>query len=523
MEFIDFFLNPQSEQDFEIISSERGKTTTRIPFFEGGIDYHSTLIRALEMTADETPQFKPQMFNEGEKQWLKKVELLNQEETQFNPTATFLENIGKELYQSLFPQGEKSENILKTAQQRANQTEAELHIQFRFEPESVTTNRVADYPWELIHDGEKFLAWHKVSFSRYIAYNDARPNLKPVDKINVLLISSEAFDATQNLKKLERSERKAIRKGLEKASQEGHINLIDLADVMQKNPTFETLQEYLTQQGSPHILHFDGHGLHGKKCGKCGKIHAGLKPQICLNQACGEPLPEAQGYLVFEDENGQPDYISAEKLGTTLQNLTPTQKKHNQGKLAVVVLSACQSGMALGGNSAFNGAAQKLIQHRIPAVVAMQYSVSIKAATQFAKQFYSALGQKEPLSAAIRQARIAMDIDSNQWYRPVLYLRWLDEQGGQLFADTEDAKVTKPNSVTDAEINPSLFQAMPPSSNPLIKIKQDFRGKLYKQLEAAYRRLAQVTGADAVRVQDEIDSLQAQINDVNQEITNLEK
>jgi hypothetical protein len=45
------------------------------------------------------------------------------------------------------------------------------------------------------------------------------------------------------------------------------------------------------------------------------------------------------------------------------------------------------------------------------------------------------------------------------------------------------------------------------SDKKLIEIQEKFIGKLYKQLEAAYGRLAQITGADAVRVQDEIDDL----------------
>ncbi|NET61063.1 MAG: trypsin-like peptidase domain-containing protein [Symploca sp. SIO2E6] len=56
--------------------------------------------------------------------------------------------------------------------------------------------------------------------------------------------------------------------------------------------------------------------------------------------------------------------------------------------------------------------------------------------------------------------------------------------------------------------------------NLLIKIKQNFRDNLYKQLEAAYERLGQVTGAESARVQTEIDGLELKINKINQEISN---
>ncbi len=455
MEVIEFFLNPQNEEDFEVINTERGKTTTKLPFFDGEINYRTTLIRVLEITSHGTTEFNPQRFSSAEQDWLVQAGFLNQKKTQFNPTAILLKNIGQALYQSLFPTRGKSEYLLKAALQRANGDE--LHIRFGFGAESVETNRAADYPWELVHDGTRFLAWHKVSFSRYITYDDSPPNLPQVDKVNVLLVSSEAFDPDQGLNTLGRSEREAIKEGLQLACQEGHIYLTDLAEEIGNIPTSKALQRYLTEhrgEKQPHVLHFDGHGLYGKKCHRCGKIHGGITPQKCGNEICGETLPPAEGYLVFEDENGQPDYISAQKLGATLQNFTPSYQNTHHGSLAVVVLSACQSGMAVAGNSVFNGTAQRLIHHSIPAVVAMQYSVSVEAAKNFAKQFYRALGQKDSLSASVRQARIAMDIEKNQWYRPVLYLRWHDNEGGQLF-EQPDLSQKSTSSIQAKEANNS--------------------------------------------------------------------
>ncbi|MBW4635064.1 MAG: CHAT domain-containing protein [Iphinoe sp. HA4291-MV1] len=438
MEVIEFFLNPYNEREFEVINTQYGKTKTTLPFFDGDVDYRTTLIRVLEITANGTTEFNPKRFSLAEQEWLVKTEVLTEDGRKFNPTPHILTHFGQRLYQSLFPVAQKSEEIIKAALQRANQAGEELHIQFRFEAESVETNRAADYPWELLHDGRRFLAWHKVSFSRYIAYNDSPPNLPLVNKVNVLLVSSEAFDAAQGMKQLGQSERQAIKDGLQLACKEGHIHLTDLAEEIGGTPTFNALQKYLTEhrgEQQPHVLHFDGHGLYGKKCYVCGTIHSGITPNKCRNEACGEKLPLAQGYLVFEDENGQPDYVSAQKLGATLHNLTPSSQKTEHGSLAVIVLSACQSGMAVAGDSVFNGTAQQLIHHGIPAVVAMQYSVSVEAAKNFAEQFYRALGQKDSLSAAVRQARIAMDIEGNQWYQPVLYLRWHDDnnEGGQLF------------------------------------------------------------------------------------------
>jgi hypothetical protein len=198
----------------------------------------------------------------------------------------------------------------------------------------------------------------------------------------------------------------------------------------------------------PHVIHFDGHGFFGKRCKAvvedsgqyCDTMHF-MTAEKC--RSCGADLPGAQGFVVLEDGKGGPDYVSARELGTLLfQN-------NLEGKLALAVLSACKSGLALGGESVFNGVAQNLIGVRIPAVVGMQFTVSVEGASEFAGQFYRALGRRNPLAMAVGQGREAMGAEGDQWYRPALYLRWQDEVGGQLFAPAV----------------PQVMEAGPPEAN----------------------------------------------------------
>jgi hypothetical protein len=310
----------------------------------------------------------------------------------------------------------------------------QLHIQLIFSDNVVRGIRLADYPWELLHDGFMFLLHRNVTISRDIAYEGVRPNLPPTDKINVLLLSSTASDPELGLNQLGKEEAQAIADGLEKARNDGHINFVQLG------ATRDKLRAYLTEhrgEDAPQVLHFDGHGLYGKRCTnpQCHAMNKGTKITRCGK--CDRELPEAQGYLVFEDKdkNGGADYISAAELGVLLSKSTSGDGNNKSGGIALVVLSACQSGMTVEGDSIFNGTAQNLIGQRIPSVVAMQYSVSVVSATKFAEQFYRSLGQKNSLGIAVSQAREAMGIEGNQWYRPVLYLRWQDKDndGGQLF------------------------------------------------------------------------------------------
>src|SRR5262249_47448910 len=102
-------------------------------------------------------------------------------------------------------------------------------------------------------------------------------------------------------------------------------------------------------------------------------------------------------------------------------------------RLAMVVVSACLSGMAPSVGSAFSGVAQSLILHGIPAVVAMQLSVDVQAAGHFASRMYRAIGANRSLTIAMTDGRMGMNTSSNQWFRPVLYMRWRDNEGGRIF------------------------------------------------------------------------------------------
>lgn len=396
-----------------------------LPFIDNGKDWRTTLIKTLESSRFNTNDFK----QDGEQDWMVKAGFLTEDRQAFHPEL--LKNIGRSLYQSLFPSGGKLESILKSSLHSSESKNTNLHIQLTFQEDSVSRSRFADYPWELLHDGKNFLAHRRVTFSRYIAYESVPPNLPATEKLNVLLVSSAAFDADQGLKKLSKQEQQAIALGLKKAQIDGHIKLVQL-----EYATLQCLRTYLTEhQGidAPHVLHFDGHGLFGKRClnEQCRTIHKGIKVERC--KVCNTPLPEAQGYLAFETDAGSPDYVSAEEIGLLLQTATATDRSSQSFGITLAVLSACQSGMSVVGDSVFNGTAQNLIGHRIPAVVAMQYSVSVDAATKFAEQFYRSLGQKNSLALAVSQGREAMGLTTQQWFRPVLYLRWGDNVGGQIF------------------------------------------------------------------------------------------
>ena len=479
MEILTIYFSAVDDAQFKVIARSQvgqAEADSRLPFFETAQRWRTTLIKALGVNEFSCSAFSRQ----GEQEWMVAQGLLSSDKESFHPAM--LTRIGEAMYESLFPVG-GVRDVLQRAIAIAEYNSTQLHIQLEFDAEITKRSRLPDYPWELAHDGQKFLAHHQVRFSRHINYMATIPNLPPVKQLNVLLVSSAASDGKNNLMPLSKKEQKAVLNGLKKARIEGHIHL----DILEE-ASLKQLRTYLTEhQGNqiPHIFHFDGHGFFGRRCNvsSCRTIHGDLATEKC--QKCGAALPKPQGYLLFETSEDEPDYVSAIELGELLEKTSfGDDSNQRRGGVVVAVLSACKSGMALGGESVFNGVAQQLIYHRIPAVVAMQYNVRVDAATQFTEQFYRSLGCKNSLVTAISQAQEAMGGgEGNQWYRPVLYLRWEDNEGGQLFKDPGiplnpevGAKHLGDNSSGEPNVlnpNASPFQDLQTNHNPPVNYPEN--------------------------------------------------
>ncbi|MGE0599994.1 MAG: CHAT domain-containing protein [Dehalococcoidia bacterium] len=154
-----------------------------------------------------------------------------------------------------------------------------------------------------------------------------------------------------------------------------------------EKPTLSELQRALRREY--HILHFVGHG--------------------------GFDEATQDGLLVFEDEQGRGNEVSATYLSTLL---------HDADSLRLAVLNACD-GARGSRTDQFSGVAQSLLQQGVPAVVAMQFEISDDAALTFAREFYGAFSEGLPLEAALAEARKSMFAEQNdsEWATPVLYLR----------------------------------------------------------------------------------------------------
>jgi len=416
------------------IQSEAGQAfyTSQLPWFEDEKCWRTTMIKALGAV-----EFNPNSFSSEEQEWMVQQGWLTSKKNHFQPEC--FKTIGQALYNTLFPPGE-GRKILER-----NLVSQKLHLQIQFSSNIDKRGRLPDYPWELIADERGFLAQRQVTFSRFIAFVENIPKLPAVETINVLLISSDVGDADPGIElpPLNTQEQEAIQRGLEQAKQKG-----DIVVEVKKGISFKELGDYLIQisaEKAPHVIHFDGHGFFGKRCNQtnCRTIHRSLQAIYC--RECNAPLDRSpQGYLLFEpdpdDFERNANYVSATEISTLLRDSNLDLEEKPESGVRLVVLSACKSGTALGSDSVFNGVAQKMLENQISAVVAMQYNVTVKGAKAFAERFYRALGNKKPLTIAVKVGQGAMGWEGNQWYRPVLYFRWQNE-GGRLFS-TQKAELT---------------------------------------------------------------------------------
>jgi len=290
---------------------------------------------------------------------------------------------GGRLFDSVLPEGDQLTTSIRSFFKRMGQTatsaEAAIDLRLWFDPEASSEVQL---PWELLHNGERHLVLDGgMRISRYITYFGDRQSFSPVKDLNILFVISRPKDLEFLPHYVERNTMVESLIGPISTGQV-HIDVLETA-------TLDALKSQL-QNKAYHIVHFDGHG---------GMI-------------------EGIGHLCFENNDETTDHISADAFAQVLEG----------SGVRLAILSACQSGMVKGGGI-FNSVAPRLIRSKVPAVIAMQFTIPIGATVTFAEAFYRAIGRGESVSSAVAQGRSAISSVFSAWYYPVLYLRVADGEG----------------------------------------------------------------------------------------------
>jgi len=252
---------------------------------------------------------------------------------------------------------------------------------------------LAALPWELLYDTthHHFLALaERTPINHYLPLPLTQRNLVVEPPLCVLVILSAPSDHQPQLDV--ETEWQRIQTALALLTGTGQIELARLPQA-----TWTALQSQLRRH-TVHILHFVGHGIFDVEQG---------------------------GSLLFEDDEGLLQLVSAHKLAHLLRN---------HPSLRLVLLNSCD-GAVTGTAHPFSGTAHALVQQGLPAVIAMQRAITDRTALTFGPAFYTAVADGYPVDAALAQARLAVYGENDtEWAIPVLFMRARD---GLLFERAE--------------------------------------------------------------------------------------
>jgi formylglycine-generating enzyme required for sulfatase activity len=288
------------------------------------------------------------------------------------------QRFGVRLYQAIFG-GEAGALFLRSldAAERAQQG-LRIRLRLREVPE------LADLPWEYLYAPplSRFPALsNRTPLVRYVEMARPRPPLRIEPPLSILAVIAnpggdvDLLDVDEEWFRLSTT--------LAPLQETGAVRLERLA-----RATLPALQQRL-YQGPVHVLHFIGHGH--------------FDPEV------------NQGELIFESEDGGMHLVEARSLALHL---------HDHDPLRLVFLNACEGGRG-GQSEPFAGVAQQLVEQGIPAVLAMQFEVSDRAAIALSHEFYRALAAGLPVDTATSEARKAVYTTGNplEWATPVLFSR----------------------------------------------------------------------------------------------------
>jgi hypothetical protein len=261
--------------------------------------------------------------------------------------------------------------------------------------------QVLGWPWEALRDPEMgFLAQIGQVERRLIQIPRPKDVKKewPKNQVNILLITARPYKDDVRYR--------SIAGPL--------VNLIDRERLparvtVLRPPTFARLREHLDERPNHyHLVHFDGHGAYDK-----APAHAGG----------GTTFDAPEGYLVFENDQGEPNKVEAGTLSHLL----------HEHHIPAVVLNACQSAkIDEKADYPFASVAASLLRTGIRSVVAMSYSLRVSGAEEFLPAFYRELFQSGSMAQATLAGRQKMyerrdrvwlrgRFPLDDWLVPVIY------------------------------------------------------------------------------------------------------
>jgi formylglycine-generating enzyme required for sulfatase activity len=295
----------------------------------------------------------------------------------FSPEEQSVQDFGKQLFSALLTGELRSRYDM--SRDEARQKGQGLRLKLR-----ILAPELAKLPWEFLYDprrGEYLALSRDTPMVRYIEIPQSIQPLSVQPPLQILGMVASPSDLP--VLDVDR-EKQRVEKALERLQSKNLVKLTWL-----EGETWRDLQRAM-RAGPWHIFHFIGHG--------------------------GFDKTQDEGLVALSDDSGCAHYLSASDLGMLLSD---------HRSLRMVVLNACEGARA-SSHDIFSSTASILVRRGMPAVLAMQYPITDRAAVEFSQAFYEALSDGLPVDSAVSEARKAISLamaSSLEWGTPVLYLR----------------------------------------------------------------------------------------------------
>jgi hypothetical protein len=311
-----------------------------------------------------------------------------------SPEEHTVQDFGRGLFESLLVGDVRTRYEMSLSE--ARRQGKGLRLKLRIQP-----SELAMLPWEFLYDAERDRYPSLSSNTPLVRYLDLPQPVEPL-RVSPPLRVLGMVTSPLGLNPLDvEHEKRLVEEATRGLRERGLLELTWL-----EGQTWRHLQRAM-RRGPWHIFHFVGHG--------------------------GFDAATEEGALALSNDVGHMHLLRARSLSELLDDHYP---------LRLVFLNSCE-GARGSENDAFSSTAATLVRRGVPAVVAMQYEITDRAAIEFSRDFYEALADNLPVDAAVSEARAAVSMDSLlEWGTPVLYMHSPDGRVFDILATSPRAHPT---------------------------------------------------------------------------------
>src|SRR5215210_6134697 len=289
------------------------------------------------------------------------------------PEEHTVQDFGRGLFESLLVGDVRTRYEMSLSE--ARRQGKGLRLKLRILP-----SELAVLPWEFLYDAERDRYPSLSSNTPLVRYLDLPQPVEPLHMSPPLRVLGMVASPL-GLDPLDVEHEKRLVEEATRGLREGGLLVLNWLE----GQTWRHLMRAM-RRGPWHIFHFVGHG--------------------------GFDVATEEGAIALANDASHMHLLRARSLAELLDDHYP---------LRLVFLNSCE-GARGSENDAFSSTAATLVRRGTPAVVAMQYEITDRAAIEFSRDFYEALADSLPVDAAVTEARAAVSMDSMlEWGTPVLY------------------------------------------------------------------------------------------------------